>query len=128
MPSEFASTNSPDALATYEANYVLITGPGTLFPPSGPLSPKNIDAQTLLLVETNNSIAWSAPGDIDISRGLKVGNKSMLEMGGLHTGSFTAVTAQMDSLRISSDVSQTLLDALVSPNGGEKVDTSSFRD
>ncbi len=128
MPTEFASTNSPDALATYEANYALITGPGTLFPPTGPLSPKNIDAQTLLLVETNNSIAWTTPGDIDISRGLKVGNKSMVEIGGLHSGSFTAVTTKLDSLRIPAEVSQMLLDALVSPNGGEKVDTSAFRE
>jgi hypothetical protein len=128
MPSEFGSPNSINALSTFETNYVLITGPGTLFPPTGPMGYKGIDPETLLLVETNNSTTWSEPGDIDISRGLKVGNRSMLEMGGLHQGTFTAVTADRVSLRLPSDISPTMLNALVTPNGGEKVVTTTFQD
>jgi hypothetical protein len=128
MPTEFASPNSADALGSSETNYVLITGAGTLFPPSGPLSHSNIDKHTILLVETNNSTVWSMPGDIDISRGLKVGNKAMKEIGGLHSGSFTAVTVDKESMRIPSDVPQIVLDALVTPNGGENVQTTSFVD
>ncbi len=128
MPAEFASPNSPDATSGHETNYVLITGAGTLFPPSGPLSPKNIDKPTILLVETNNNIQWSAPGDIDIGRSFKVGNKPMVDVGGLHKGSFTAMTVDEESLRIPSTVPQSVLDALVTPNGGEKVQTSTFMD
>ncbi len=128
MPSEFGSQNSPDAISNYETNYVLITGAGTLFPSSGPLSPKNIDKPTILLVETNNNIVWCAPGDIDIGRSFKVGNKPMVDVGGLHKGSFTAMTVDEESLRIPSTVPQSILDALVTPNGGEKVQTATFMD
>ena len=128
MPTEFASPNSPDALGSSETNYVLITGAGTLFPPAGSLSNSNIDKHTILLVETNNNTFWSTPGDIDISLGLRVGNKAMKEIGGLHSGSFTAVTVDKESMRIPSDVSQIVLDALITPNGGENVQTSTFMD
>jgi hypothetical protein len=49
------------------------------------MSPKNIDDPTLLVVETRNgSCAWSEPGDIDISRGLKIGPQPLKEIGGIH--------------------------------------------
>ncbi len=128
MPPEFASPNSLDATGNYETNYVLITGAGTLFPPAGPMSPKNIDQPTLLLVETKNNTTWCAPGDIDIGRSFKVGNKPMVDVGGLHRTSFTAMTVDEDSFRIPTDVPLTVLNALVSPNGGENVQTASFKD
>ncbi len=128
MPGEFASPNSPDAISSYETNYVLITGPGTLFPSSGPLSPKNIDKPTLLLVETKNNTQWCAPGDIDLGRSFRVGNKPMVDVGGLHKSSFSAMTVDEEAMRIPSNVPQAVLDALVSPNGGENVQTSSFMD
>ena len=126
MPSEFASPNSPDASNNNETNYVLITGPGTLFPPSGPLSPKNLDNPTLLVVETKNNTIWCQPGDIDIGRRFRVGNKPMVDVGGLHNSSFTAVTVDEEGMRIPSNVPQNVLDAIVTPNGGENVQTSTF--
>lgn len=126
MPNEFASPNSPDAIGVHETNYVLITGPGTLFPSAGPMGKTNIDSHTLLLVETKNNTVWSKPGDYDSSLGLKIGNKPMNEMGGLHRGSFTAVTVEEESMRIPSDVSPVVLDAIITPNGGENVQTSTF--
>lgn len=128
MPTEFASPNSPDASINNETNYVLITGAGTLFPPSGPLSPKNIDKPTLLLVETKNNTQWCAPGDIDLGRSFRVGNKPMVDVGGLHRSSFTAMTVDQEAFRIPTNVPQTVLDALVTPNGGENVQTSTFID
>lgn len=128
MPTEFASPNSPDASINNETNYVLITGAGTLFPPSGPLASKNIDKPTLLLVETKNNTPWSAPGDIDLGRSFRVGNKPMVDVGGLHRSSFTAMTVDGEAFRIPTNVPQTVLDALVSPNGGENVQTSTFTD
>ncbi|MEQ1828357.1 MAG: DUF1559 domain-containing protein [Pirellula sp.] len=126
MPNEFASPNSVDAFSNFETNYALITGAGTLFPPAGPLSNSRIDKQTILVVETKNNTTWSKPGDIDIGRRLKVGNTPMTDLGGLHQGSFTAVTVDKESLRIPSNVSQVVLDALVTPNGGENVQISTF--
>jgi len=126
MPTEYASPNSEDAQTSFETNYVLVTGAGTLFPPSGPLSPAGIDKPTLLLVETQNNNAWCAPGDIDIGRGFRVGNKPMVDVGGLHRDSFTAMTVDEESMRFPSNVPQTVLDALITPNGGENVQTSTF--
>ncbi len=128
MPAGFASPNSPDAISSFETNYVLITGAGTLFPPSGPLSPKNIDKPTLLLVETKNSIQWCEPGDIDLGRSFRVGNRPMVDVGGLHKSSFSAMTVDEEGMRIPSNVPQAVLDALVTPNGGENVQTSTFFD
>jgi hypothetical protein len=128
MPAEFASPNSVDAISSFETNYVLITGSGTLFPPSGPLSNSNIDKDTILIVETRNNTTWSKPGDIDIGRGLRVGNTPSSDIGGLHQGSFTAVTTDVALMRIPSDVPQVVLDALITPNGGENVQTSTFID
>ena len=128
MPPEFASPNSMDAAGNYETNYALITGAGTLFPPSGPMSPKNIDQPTLLLIETKNNTTWCAPGDIDVGRSFKVGNKPMVDVGGLHQTSFTAMTVDEQSFRMPSDVPLTVLNALVSPNGGENVQTSTFKE
>jgi len=128
MPPEFASPNSIDAAENHETNYVLITGAGTLFPPAGPISRKNIDQPTLLLVETKNSTIWCAPGDIDIGRSFKVGNKPTVDVGGLHQTSFTAMTVDEESFRIPSDVPLTVLNALVSPNGGENVQTATFKE
>lgn len=126
MPNEFASPNSYDARTTFETNYSLITGAGTLFPPGGSLARSNLDKNTILLVETMNNTTWSQPGDIDIGRGIRVGNAAMVDIGGLHKGSFTAVTVDKDKLRIPSDVPQAVLDALITPNGGENVQTSTF--
>lgn len=126
MPSEFASPSSTDAAVNWETNYVLITGAGTLFPPSGPLSPKNIDRPTLLLVETKNNTVWCAPGDIDLGRSFRVGNKPMVDVGGLHKSSFTAMTVEEEAMRIPLNVPPAVLGALVTPSGGENVQTSTF--
>lgn len=126
MPTEFASPNATDAVSSSQTNYVLITGAGTLFPPSGPMSPKNIDRPTLLLVETRNNSTWCEPGDIDLGRSFKVGNKPMVDVGGLHKNSFTAMTVEEESLRIPLNVPQAVLGAMVTPNGGENVQTSTF--
>jgi hypothetical protein len=127
MPAEFASPSS-DAAIGNQTNYVLITGSGTLFPPEGPLSPRNLDDPTLLLVETRHGMAtWTEPGDIDISRGLRPGTRPLQDLGGLFKDSFTAVSVSGEGFRIPMTVPTSVLDSLVSPNGGEKVDTSEFR-
>lgn len=127
MPEEFASPHS-DAMAGFQTNYALIIGPGTLFPPAGPLSSKNIDDPTILLVETKHGLAsWTEPGDIDISQGVRPGNRPMKDLGGLYRDSFTAVSAQEEGLRIPNTVPGAVLDSLISPNGGEKVDVSTFK-
>jgi hypothetical protein len=127
MPTEYASPNSPDALTTFEANYALIVGTGTIFPASGPLARQDVEDGTILLVETQNNAAWTSPGDLDVNSGLRVGSQAMKDIGGLHKQSFTAVTVDEEGLRIPLEVSSSVLDAMISPSGGENVDTKSFQ-
>jgi len=124
MPSVFASDNSGDALANFESNYSLIVGSGTLFPPQGPLGKADAkDRPTILIVETRNGgTAWTQPGDIDISQyGLKVADKPMQSIGGLHRDVLLAVDSDENDLRLPISTPQSVLDALVTPNGGESI-------
>lgn len=139
MPREYCSIRSPDAWEKHEPNVFLLTGTGTIFPPSGPISRNEIlDSPTLLLIQSNNgSIAWSEPGDVDTQKGnLKVGNTPQLQIGGLHSlpGSFLTtsslqsrpsvalgVGANAEALMLTDQTSRRIIDALISPNGSEKI-------
>jgi len=131
MPSDFASPNAPVALQNQETNYALLVGPGTVFPPSGPLSLQLVtDDPTLLLVETKEGgFVWTQPGDIDIGTfGLKVGTTPMQTIGGQHAKHVVAVDCNGQGLRIPKETPSLVLDALVTPMGGEKVDAELFLD
>lgn len=127
MPKEFASPNT-DAQAGLQTNYVLLTGPGTLFPPKGPLAPQNNDDPTLLLIETREGLGnWMEPGDIDITRGVRPGSRPMQDVGGIHKDAFMSVSTKGEPLRIPNSVPANVLDSLISPNGNENVDTTAFQ-
>jgi hypothetical protein len=130
MPEVFASPGSPDAFALKESNYVLLTGPGTLFPKSGPIPKTSIGDsldQTILLTETTNSMCWTQPGDsIDISNGVQLGVRASTDLGGNHEGYANVVTVSGVAMSLPSTISPALLDALISANGREEVDTSSL--
>lgn len=139
MPREYCSSRSPDAWEKHEPNVFLLTGNGTIFPPSGPITRDEIlDSPTLLLIQSNNgSIAWSEPGDVDTQKGnLKVGNTPQLQIGGLHSlpGSFLStsslqsrpsvalgVGAKAEPVLLTDRTSRRMIDALISPNGAEKI-------
>jgi len=130
MPPVFASENSSDALANFESNYSLLVGAGTLFPPQGPLGKADAkDKPTILVVETRNSgVAWTQPVDIDISLyGLKVAQKPMQSIGGLHRDVVLAVDSDENALRLPISAPQSVLDALVTPNGGESIQQGAWK-
>ncbi len=128
MPIEFASSMSPDGAALHESNFSLIVGNGTIFPASGPLASKDVsDTPTILVIETKNgSAVWTQPADIDASKGLRLGNKSYVEAGGVRADVVLAVTVDDQQLRIPKATEQKVLDALVSPNGNETFDTKAI--
>jgi hypothetical protein len=124
MPEVFCSSNSPDAYGTKQPNFVLLTGNATVFPPSGPLGRTQVtDSPTLLLVETGNGIvAWTEPGDIDVSvSGARFGSVSMESIGGLHAEVALGVDTRGNAMILSKTTTIAELDALVSPNGGEAI-------
>ena len=130
MPAVFASPGSVDAFVLKESNYVLVTGPGTVFPASGPMPKSAIRDkldQTILLVETTNASSWMEPGDsIDVKRGIQIGNRASLDIGGNHQNFANAATISGQPLSLPNTISPSMLDALISVNGQEQIDTSTL--
>lgn len=110
---------------THQTNYALVVGVGTLFPPSGPLSPADAEDPTILVVETvDGSCSWTEPKDIDIGLGVSIGSKPMNDIGGIHRGAALVVTVKEKAYAIPETNSQSLVDAMITPKGGETVDLS----
>ena len=127
MPAVYGSPASPDAVGLQESNYALLTGPGTLFPPSGPLAPKDVrdsESQTILVVETSNGgLNWCAPGDIDTTKGIRQGTKPYVEIGGNHQDGAGVVTVDGTAMVLPPDIAPEMVQALVTPSGGEAMNT-----
>lgn len=118
---------SPASLGnTSQSSYVLITGPGTIFPSTGPLKPAQISdgqSQTLLVVETDNTFnEWSKPFDIDIAKlNLRIGASGTHKIGGTHSEGATAVFADGQPAWLSVNLPATIVDAAITPNGNEAI-------
>jgi type II secretory pathway pseudopilin PulG len=108
------------------SNYVLITGPGTVFPKTGPLKPAQISDgldRTLLVVETDNLVNdWSKPFDIDISKmNARIGATGPDTIGGTHAEGAAAVFADGEPAWLSIDLPSAIVDASITPNGNEAI-------
>jgi hypothetical protein len=131
-PEVFTSPAGDVAGGAMETNYVLITGRGTLFPPSGPLRPGDISdgaGNTLLVVETENTnMEWTRPWDIDIGKlNPKVGSTGSDTIGGIHKDGAAAVFADEKAGWLPTDLSPTILRSLITPAGGEPVDPRDYQ-
>ena len=109
-----------------QANYVLITGAGTLFPKTGPLKPAQISDgldRTLLVVETDNLMNdWSKPFDIDISKmNSRIGAPGADTIGGTHAAGAAAVFADGQPAWLSVNLPAAIVDASITPNGNESI-------
>jgi len=123
-PSVYISPGSAGNVS--QANYVLITGAGTIFPSTGPLKPAQISdglERTLLVVETNNMInEWSKPFDIDVTKlNPSIGASGNDKIGGTHTEGATAVFADGQPAWLSVDLPSTIVGAAITPNGNESI-------
>lgn len=122
-----------------ESNYVLVTGKGTIFPPTGPLGPGDVadlPNRTLLVVETSNyARGWTEPSDIDVNKmagqigGQTIGTMSgdPTAIGGSHKGGATVVFADEQPGWLPEDIAPAAVQAMVTPAGGEPVNTEAFR-
>lgn len=130
MPEVYASPGSTDARSLGETNYSLLVGRGTLFQNNKPLPKESMlddPSQTILLCETDNGgVCWVAPGDIDVTNGARLGSRPMQDIGGNHAGSANVVTVDGTPMKIPNNASPEVIDALVSPNGGEQIETSAI--
>lgn len=124
MPAVFASPASPDARGMGESTYMLITGNGTLFPPTGPLSNKDVtdpSDQTLLVVEGRNSgQAWTQPGDIDVAKlKFQINAAGRDTVGGNHQGGAVVATVDGGSAILPERLAGSTFRAMITPAGGE---------
>lgn len=127
-PDEFGSP-AASGYGWSETNYMLLTGPGTIFPDAGPLALDDVldsHAQTLLVVEVarpSNTSAlryWTEPMDLDISRMARtIGTKNGTEIGGNHADGATAATCDGLPHFLSKTLTPEEVRALSSPAGGE---------
>jgi type II secretory pathway pseudopilin PulG len=131
-PRVYISPTVGNPTGLSEANYVLMTGSGTIFPKSGPLRPADIGdgpQNTLLVVETDNQTnEWTKPWDIDVSKlNTKIGSSGPNSIGGNHDGGATGVFADGQPVWLPEDLSPVLLQSIISPNGGEPIDRDDYQ-
>lgn len=132
-PSVFISPGTANSNGSTESNYMLLTGPNTIFLGNKSLAPKDIGdglENTLLVVEVQNSkISWTEPIDIDYTKlNPKIGSLGPNAIGGSHATGATAVLADGTPIWIPSDTSPTLLNSIITPNGLEPVDATWLQD
>ncbi|QDV87941.1 DUF1559 domain-containing protein [Stieleria sp.] len=127
MPSVYVHPNDTNRAGT-QSGYYLITGPGTLFPPSGPLSPDKIQdnaSQTILVIAgappVNRAIGgWAEPVDLDYTAMKGVINGTVgIEPGGRMASGVTMATVDGRGHFLRNDLSPRTFAALVTPNGNE---------
>jgi hypothetical protein len=130
IPGVYVSPANSKAGIVGESSYMLVTGKGTLFPPSGPLSPSAIHDgadNTILVVETNNAtIPWTSPTDLNAAA--LPGQIGVLGgIGGTHTQGATVVFADGEAGWLPFDTNKNIVDGLLSPNGTESVRGAWYR-
>ncbi|MCA9137121.1 MAG: DUF1559 domain-containing protein [Planctomycetales bacterium] len=127
MPSVYMHPADANQMAG-TSGYYLVTGPGTLFPATGPLSPDKISdkpSQTILVVEgappLSNSIgSWAEPVDLDFSKMRGVVNGTVgVEVGGRMTSGAAMATIDGRGHFLPNGFPPTTFNELVTPNGNE---------
>ncbi|TWU43886.1 hypothetical protein Q31b_14180 [Novipirellula aureliae] len=124
IPSVYRHPGNGTGQTFSESAYFLVTGPGTLFPNTGPLALSNITddlTKTLLVVEgaprmMNN--LWTEPVDIDMTLLQGVGGTKN-DIGGLLEGGAAVATVDGRGHFIDENIPLPTLRALISPRGGE---------
>ncbi|WP_147866513.1 DUF1559 family PulG-like putative transporter [Stieleria maiorica] len=127
MPSVYIHPNDTNRAGT-QSGYYLITGPGTLFPPTGPLAPDKIQdnaSQTILVIAgappINRAIGgWAEPVDLDYTAMQGVINGTVgIEPGGRMSSGATMATVDGRGHFLPNDLPPRTFAALVTPNGNE---------
>ena len=124
IPKVYRSPRDEAAAMSANAAYVLITGPGTVFPPDRePLSfgeIKDGSSNTVICMQLPGSdIPWLEPRDVDIDQVLALfanPNGPIAKQGGVNMG-----LADGSVRYISADIDPQTLRALLTADGGEVV-------
>lgn len=128
MPAVYQHPNSSENGLYLESAYYLIVGPGTLFPPAGPLSPDRLvddPSQTILLTEGTPLVPsgmWTEPIDLEFAKmSGQIGNNPGLDPGGLLEEGAAIATVDGRGHVIADTMMPSTFRALVTPSGGERM-------
>jgi prepilin-type processing-associated H-X9-DG protein len=124
MPAAFAcpSTRNDKGMTTYRT----FVGPRTAFEGLKPHTLAEFldgTSNTLLVVESTNSVPWTKPDDLPFDPNP---TKPLVTPGSNHPGGFNALFADGTVRFIKLTISQTVLRALITRNGGEIVQAGAY--
>ena len=125
-PSALIHPNANAAGMGQQSGYHLITGPGTLFPASGPLSPDQVTddpSLTLLITEaapTSSMNVWTEPVELDfaVMRG-QINGTIGIEPGGMLDDGVAVATVDGRVHFAKDALKPNIFRALVTPRGNE---------
>ncbi len=119
MPKIYAPVAGqvPDKHSTF---YQVFTGKGTVFP--GPTGIRFTDitdgtSNTVMVVEGGEAVPWTKPAELPYAP-----NKPLPLLGGMFVGGFNAALADGSVHFLKDSIDPKTLRALITRNGGEKVD------
>ncbi len=128
MPSVYQHPNASQHNLDYQSGYHLVTGPGTLFPVSGPLGPADIvddPAQTIVVIEAKPTVLsglWTEPVEVDYDKMQgNIGGNPNTEVGGLLVGGVAMATADGRGHFLPDTTDPSILRSLITPRGGERL-------
>ena len=125
VPVVFQHPNRNSAGLYNESAYYLITGTGTLFPPTGPLGPDSFaddPSQTILVTEAmplTTSGVWTEPVDLDNSLLQGTIGVTRSELGGVLDDGVIIVTVDERAHYLDTSTPPATVKALITPRGGE---------
>jgi len=128
MPTVFQHPTATNQNLYNQSGYYLITGPGTLFPKSGPLGPNDIiddPTQTILVIEAKPGMipgSWTQPIDVDYAamQG-NIGGDPSTEVGGLLDDGVAMATTDARGHFLPNTTDPQILRSLITPRGGERL-------
>jgi RNA polymerase sigma factor (sigma-70 family) len=106
----------------YETYYQGFVGTGALFENGQTVKVPDVTdgtVNTLMVVEAENRVPWTKPEDLPFEA-----NKPLPKLGGQFKDGFAAATADGTPHFIKKTIDPTLLNALVTRNGGEVIDVA----
>jgi hypothetical protein len=128
MPSVFEcpSNYRPGPAVSTVTSYVVISGPGTMFPGASSIlldQVTDVLAETLMVVEAANvRIPWTKPEDLDLrTMGLHVNDRDYPSISSNHPGGASAAMGDATWCFVPESITAIRLRALVTIAGGETI-------
>jgi hypothetical protein len=131
MPAVYACPADTNALSMKETNYMVVVGPGTMFP--GAPSRRRYEVTdswdaTILVVEVaSRGVAWTEPKDLDFaSLNLTVNDGTRRSLGGNHEEGANVLLGDYKTILLEKDSSREYVEGLLTTSGGEQTDMMEF--